>query len=255
MLRKLLSHPLTHDLDLNDPRTTELRREIIRRKPFLLKIYREWYAMIHSRLPEVSGLVLELGAGAGFLNETIDHLIPTELFLCSGITAVVDAQSMPFASASLRAIVFTDVLHHLPEVRRFFTESSRCVQSGGRIIMIEPWVSGWSNWVYTHFHHERFDPLARTWEFSTSGPLSGSNQALPWIIFVRDRGLFEREFPEWRVVEVRPFMPLRYLVSGGLTTRNIIPVWSYTFWKWVEGVLPFGAMFVCITLERMNEPE
>lgn len=253
MLRKLLAHPLTHGLELNDPRTTELRRELIRSKPFLLKIYREWYALLCSRLPDVSGKVVEFGAGAGFLKETIKDLISTELFPCISIAAAVDAQSMPFASSSLRAIVFSDVLHHLPEVRLFFKESSRCVRAGGRIIMIEPWVSDWSNWIYPRLHHERFDPLAQTWEFSTSGPLSGSNQALPWIIFVRDRAVFEREFPEWRIVEIRPIMPLRYLVSGGLSTRNLLPSWSYGFWKWAEGALKFGAMFACITLERNHD--
>ena len=117
--------------------------------------------------------------------------------------------------------------------------------------MIEPWVSKWSSFVYPRLHHEPFDPSAKVWEFSTSGPVSGSNQALPWIIFERDRAVFEREFPEWRIVEIQPIMPLRYLVSGGLTTRNLFPGWSYGFWKWVEGGLPFAAMFAFIALERI----
>jgi SAM-dependent methyltransferase len=253
MLRKFLAHPLTRGLDLNDPLTTELRRELIRSKPFLLKIYREWYALLRARLPAVSGKVVELGAGAGFLTETINGLISTEIFLCSRITAVVDAQHMPFASGSLRAVVFTDVLHHMPAARLFLQEAARCVTSGGRVIMIEPWVNSWSKWVYPRFHHERFDPLSPTWEFSTSGPLSGSNQALPWIIFVRDRAAFEREFPEWRIVEIQPVMPLRYLVSGGLTTRSLMPAWSFGFWKWLEGAVQSAGMFACITLER-NPP-
>ncbi|MGD0005389.1 MAG: class I SAM-dependent methyltransferase [Anaerolineaceae bacterium] len=253
LLRTLLVHPLTRDLDLNDPRLTELRREVIRSKPFLLKIYQDWYTWIAACSacgPAGTGSVLELGAGAGFLAEYIPGLVTSEVFFCRGISVVADGQQMPFATASLRAIVFTDVLHHLPQVRLFFQEAARCLQPGGRVIMIEPWVSAWSRFIYPRLHHERFDPNAPTWEFPSSGPLSGSNQALPWIIFSRDREQFDSEFPEWQVRQVLPKMPLRYLVSGGLTTRNLVPAWSYGFWKWLEGGFGSNGMFVGIVLER-----
>jgi SAM-dependent methyltransferase len=250
-LNRILAHPLTRGLDLNDPRLTELRKKLIRSKPFLLRIYQDWYRWIVSQLPLVSGEVVELGSGAGFLGESIPGLITSELFLCGGVSVVMDGQNLAFASGSLRAIVFTDVLHHLPNVRRFFHEAARCIQPGGRIIMVEPWVSPWSRWVYPRFHHERFDPEAKEWEFPTSGPLSGSNQALPWIVFNRDRTVFEREFPEWRIAEIHPGMPLRYLVSGGLTTRTLIPGWSYGFWGWLEKRMPASAMFIYISLDRL----
>jgi SAM-dependent methyltransferase len=252
MLNWLLSHPLTRGLNLDDPRLTELRKKVIRRKPFLLRIYQDWYQWIASRLPVGDGKVVELGSGAGFLMETIPDLIASEIFLCPGLDLVMDGQNMAFASGSLRAVVFTDVLHHLPDAPLFFRETARCVRPGGRIIMIEPWVSQWSRWIYQHLHHERFDPEAVSWEFPTSGPLSGSNQALPWIIFVRDRARFEREFTEWRIDEIKPGIPLRYLVSGGLTTRSLMPAWSYGFWSWLEKWMPTSPMFASIVLERTS---
>jgi SAM-dependent methyltransferase len=249
-LRTLLAHPLTKGLDLNDPRLTELRREVIRSKPFLLKIYQDWYTWMAGCLPAGEGPVLELGSGAGFLADYIPGLLTSEVFFCRGISLVADGQQLPLASASLRAIVFTDVLHHLPQVRLFFQEAERCLQPGGRVIMIEPWVSPWSRFIYPRLHHERFDPTAPTWEFPSSGPLSGSNQALPWIIFSRDRQQFEGEFPQWRVLQMQPQMPLRYLVSGGLTTRNLVPAWSYGLWKWLEGGFSSNGMFAGIVLVK-----
>jgi len=253
LLRNLLAHPLTRHLDLNDPRLTELRKEVIRSKPFLLKIYQDWYTWIAGCVPDGDGAVLELGSGAGFLDEFIPDLVTSELFFCRDITLVTDGQQLPFASASLRAIVFTDVLHHLPQVRLFFHEAARCLQPGGRVIMIEPWVSTWSRFIYPLLHHERFDPGAPTWEFRSSGPLSGSNQALPWIIFSRDRQQFASEFPEWHIRQVLPQMPLRYLLSGGLTTRTLSQrgaAWSYDFCKWLEGGFGSNGMFAGIVLER-----
>jgi len=45
------------------------------------------------------------------------------------------------SDGSLRAIVMTDVLHHIPNVESFFAEAARCVRPGGVIVMIEPWLT------------------------------------------------------------------------------------------------------------------
>ena len=42
------------------------------------------------------------------------------------------------------------------------------------MIMVEPWVSPWSSWVYKTFHHEPFDPKTKKWTFTLKGPLSGA---------------------------------------------------------------------------------
>ena len=61
----MLAHPLTRGLDLDDPATTERRRQIIQSKGLLKRIYGQWYAMIRAGLGE-SGPILELGSGGGF---------------------------------------------------------------------------------------------------------------------------------------------------------------------------------------------
>src|SRR5688572_20807566 len=178
MLRNLLSHPLTRGIDLDDPRTTALRREIIQAKPFLRRIYHEWYSMLAKDLPVGEGRVLELGSGAGFLPEVVAETITSEVFVCPGIDVVLDGLRMPLADASLRAVVMTNVFHHLPDVRRFLREATRTVRAGGVVAMIEPWNSTWSNFIYTRLHHEPFHPDAAQWEFDPTGPLSGANEAL-----------------------------------------------------------------------------
>jgi ubiquinone/menaquinone biosynthesis C-methylase UbiE len=197
------------------------------------------------------GRVLELGSGAGFLREFIPDVITSEIFHFSGVNVVLDAQQMPLPDSGLRAIVMTDVLHHIPAVRRFFAEATRTVRSGGVIAMIEPWYSGWSKLVLTNLHHEPFRPDATEWEFATSGPLSGSNQALPWIVFHRDRAVFEKEFSQWQIEQVRPFMPLRYLMSGGVSMRSLVPAFSFGLFKALERPIESSmAMFAHIVLRR-----
>ena len=255
LLHSLLAHPRTRHLDVDDPRTTELRRDIIREKPFLKRIYDDWYRLISAALPDDRGPVLELGSGAGFLREFAPReLITSERFYCASVDAILDAQALPFADGSLRAIVLTDVLHHLPRVRAFFREADRTLRPGGTIVMIEPWVTTWSRVVYTRLHHEPFRPETREWEFSETGPLSSANGALPWIVFVRDRARFEHEFPGLRIETITPFMPFRYLVSGGVSLRTLMPAWTYAGWSRLETSLtPLmhrWAMFAFIVLRR-----
>lgn len=254
MLKSWLAHSLTKELSLDDPRTTLLRLKIIRGKPFLRKIYEEWYKEIAAALPSGGGALLELGSGAGFMQQVIPELITSEVFFGAKVEIIADGCQLPFANGSLRAIVMTDVFHHLSQPRSFFKETTRCVRRGGKIIMVEPWVTPWSRWVYQRFHHEPFLPEAAEWKFCPTGPLSGANGALPWIMFVRDRGQFEAEFPQWQIKSIKPMMPFRYLVSGGVSLRSLQPSWSYGLWQVLENALqPWMdklAMFSLLVLQR-----
>jgi SAM-dependent methyltransferase len=254
LLRNLLAHPLTRGLEIDDPRTTDLRRQIVRDKPFLYRIYREWYTSIAQALPSGAGPTLELGSGAGFLEEFVPDLITSDIFPCKGNRLVLDGQQLPFGDGVLRGIAMTDVLHHIPQPRRFFTEAARCLRPGGVLVMIEPWVSPWSTRVYRSLHHEPFRPDSAEWEFPSTGPLSGANGAMPWIIFHRDRARFEKEFPALQVRSVTPMMPFRYLVSGGVSMRALSPGWSFPIWRGIEAALrPVRnaiAMFARIEVRR-----
>jgi SAM-dependent methyltransferase len=252
----LLAHPLTKGLDIDDPETTHLRRQIIQEKYFLRKIYEEWYQSIAAALPGGDGAVLELGSGAGFLKDFVPNLITSELFYCPDIRMVLSGLSLPFRARSLRGIVMTDVLHHLPQPRLFFGEAARCVRPGGVVAVIEPWVTPWSRFVYARLHHEPFQPETASWELPVTGPLSGANGALPWVIFARDRVKFEQEFPHWRIETIKPIMPFCYLLSGGVSLRGLAPGWSFGLWRRFENGLGHWsnllAMFAHVILRRLD---
>ena len=250
-LRSLLAHPLTRGLDIDSPDTTALRRRIVREKAFLRKLYEEWYRRIGEALPSLPGDVVELGSGAGFMSECIQGLVTSEVFPTPGAQLVLDGARLPFAAGTLRAIVMTDVFHHIAAPRAFLSEAQRTLKPGGRVVMIEPWVTRWSRFVYRRFHHEPFDPEARTWEFPSTGPLSGANGALPWIVFERDRATLEREFPDLHVQEIRPLMPVAYLWSGGVGMRSLAPGFAYGPWRALErAVERRAAMFALVVVER-----
>ena len=259
MLSKWLSHPLTHDLDLDDPLTTESRRQVIRQNGFLSQIYDYWYGLLKSSIPAGPGQILELGSGAGFLAERVPSLITSEIFYLDDLHIILDGQQLPFSNGALKTIFMTNVFHHIPSIRAFFPEAARVTRPGGVISFIEPWNSEWSRLIYTRLHHEVFDPEAKSWEFASSGPLSGANGALPWIIFHRDRKRFEQDFPIWRVERIELLTPFAYLLSGGISLRPLMPAMSFRAVQWFESLLsqlmPHLAMFAHIVLVRKPDNE
>ena len=252
-----LTHPATRGLDIDDPRTTELRRSIIQEKTFLRKIYQEWYEQISKALPEGEEPILEVGSGAGFLNDYIPALISSDVLKCAGLSLVLDAcQGLPFQEGSLRGIVFVNVFHHLPRPRLFLSEAIRCIRPGGMVVMIEPWLTPWSRLIYRYLHHEPIDPQATHWEIPASGPLSGANSAMPWIIFERDRRRFESLFPCLKIEGIKLLMPFRYLISGGVSLRSLMPGWTFGLFRLLEKIfqpwMKTWSMFALISLRKLT---
>lgn len=241
-------------LGLDDPRTTLARRDLVARKGLLRRLYEEWYRRLAADLPRTPpGRVLELGAGAGFLQRFVPGLVRSEVFCCEGLDLAADAAALPFGDGALAAIAMTNVLHHLPQPRRFFAEASRCLHSGGVLTMIEPWRTPFAEWIYRRLHHEPFDPQAERWEHAGGGPLSGANGALPWILFARDRERFAAEFPALRLARCEPLMPLVYLLSGGMSAPSLAPGWLYRPLRALEratGLERRAALFAQLTLRR-----
>ena len=252
-IANLLQHPLTKGANLDDPKTTSLRLDIIRSKPFLMKIYEEWYNLIKDQYNPDSE-VLEIGSGAGFMKDYILNLITSDLFSIPGVDMVIDAQGIDISDASLDGIAMTDVLHHIPDCNLFFSEASRVIRPGGKLVMIEPWNTTWSKWVYLHLHHEQFEPSAEDWIIESSGPLSGANGALPWIIFNRDRKIFTDKYPKLKILNIKPIMPISYLLSGGISMRSFLPGGVYKPVRYLEKRLKESswAMFAVIALSRQK---
>jgi SAM-dependent methyltransferase len=209
--------------DLDDPAATLLHAGIVKKKPFLKKLYIDFYTQFRNAVPEPeTKLLVELGSGGGFIKEVVDNVITSDILELPNVDKVFSALDMPFEDTSVDAFFMFDVLHHITAPSAFFKEAIRCLKASGKIVMIEPANTLWSRFIYKNFHHELFDPEAQ-WGLKGSGPVSNGNGAMPWIIFSRDRQIFEREFPQLRIAGMRNHTPLRYLLSGGLTLRQLVP--------------------------------
>ena len=241
--------------NFDDPATTLLHARIIQKKAFLKRIYIDFYKEFKKAVPDAQNQVLvELGSGGGFIKEVISSVITSDVRELPNVDKVFSALDMPFEKASVDAFFMLDVLHHITEPRAFFREALRCLKVGGRVVMVEPANTLWSRILYKNFHHEVFDTQAK-WELKDTGPLSGGNSALTWIIFWRDRNIFESEYPSLRIVRIHNHTPLRYLLSGGLKLRQLVPSFTYPAVKAIEYALsPLNnllGIFQTIELEKI----
>jgi methyltransferase family protein len=255
-LKSFLTHPLVRGLDIDAPKTNEQISRMIREKAFLKKIYSSWYLEIEQSLPQsIDGPVIELGSGAGFLKDFIPSLITSEVLKIPNVDISLDGCRLPCKNQSLKGIVMIDVFHHIPNVYKFLHEASFCIKPGGVIVMIEPWITKWSKFIFSNLHHEPIDDSAKDWKLKDDGgPLSLANSALPWIVFDRDQIKFKRYYPEWKIKNKRLHTPFSYLLSGGVSLKSLIPGYFYKFCQHIEYLLkpfmPAIAMFATITLER-----
>ena len=75
--------------------------------------------------------------------------------------------------------------------------------------------------------------------------MNGANQALSYIVFKRDKVLFEQKFEQLEIVYISPITNyLRYLLSGGLNFKALIPDFMEKPVKLLEYILsPFNGVF------------
>jgi len=255
MISKILKLPELDKVDINDPKTTILRKQIIHRKQFLYKLYLDFYMQMFTMIKEIpKGPIIELGSGPGFIKEIAPTIITSEVFLIPNLDLVFSGHNLPFKDQSVSCFLMLDVFHHIPKPLQFLLEAERCLRKGGRIVMIEPYNSLFGRFFYRNFHHECFDPSAG-WEHQEQGPLSGANGALPWIIFIRDKQKFIQNLPNLKIKLIQPHTPFAYLLSGGVSFRSFLPGIFFKPVRFFEKLLsPLNkelGLFVTISLEKI----
>ena len=243
--------------DLDVPSTTALHSKIIQEKPYLRKLYVEFYNQFKK---SISGdlkakAVVELGSGGGFIKEIIPTTITSDIAISRNMDVQFSGLKIPFRRHKVDAFVMFDVLHHISDVRLFFKELNRCLKIGGKIVMIEPANTLWSSFIYKNFHHEPFNPSGGR-GFQKNGRLSSANGAIPWIVFCRDKQRFKKEFPSMKILNLKIHTPFRYLISGGVSMRQLLPSFTYGIFKGLEIILSplnkYSGMFLTVELEKVS---
>lgn len=229
-IRNALVDPKLIGIDQDEDTRIELHNEILSSKKMMKNVYKEFYTECLNTADRYfceNGNELEIGSGVSFFKKLRPALITSDIVPAKHLDMVLNAQEMhQIESASLRSIYALNVLHHLEKPRSFFSELERVLKPGGGCVLIEPFHGTIAQAFYRKLHaSEHFNPSQKSWESTQAmGAMSNANQALSYIIFVRDRAHFEKEFPNLEIVRIDPLHNyLRHLCSGGLNFKQLLP--------------------------------
>jgi SAM-dependent methyltransferase len=242
-------------------------REIWRQKKILRDIYTNWYKQILKDLKINKGKTIELGAGSGNFKEFKHDVVASDIEFCEWLDICFDAHHIPFKDNSAGNIVMIDVLHHLADPVSFFSEAAQKLETGGRILLIEPFPSPFSLFIYKRFHPEPFIMDINYFETSPSVSSVSSvvknkkdpwdaNQAAAYLLFFKHRKKFLHYFGnKFKIVKRKRMSCLLYPASGGFENNAMIPDALVPLFKFFEILLvPFRWLlaFRCyVVLEKV----
>jgi SAM-dependent methyltransferase len=273
-LRRWLTDSRLLNVPVDSPELIKIHRQILHEKKCMREVFNEFYDLNiklnkkhflinsnntpidtnHSKL-FVRGKEVELGAGSSIFKLRHPHIVSSDIKREEGVDLVVDAEQMPFGENEIHCFYAINCFHHFADPQKFFNELNRVLQPGGGLIIIDPYFSLFARWFYNvvfkteHFNMRQFDWQAETQTAQGSemqrGVMSGANQALSYIVFFRDYERWQKLNPSLEIVEKLVLTNyLRYLLSGGLNFKQLIPDFMLPVVRTLEFLLtPFSRWF------------
>jgi SAM-dependent methyltransferase len=200
---------------------------------------------------------LELGGGTGNFKAFAPNVVSTDIVPLPWLDTVADAQNLPFDNQSFDNIVMFDVLHHIENVTLFFDEALRVLRPGGRVVMMEPYIS-FASWPIYHFLHPEpvdFKQNPLDWvEPSPERKPFDANQAFATILFERQYSLFQKKYPQFVKRYHHRLSFFAYPLSGGFDKPSLLPMSVLKQVLALENALSFMSRFlafrVLVVLEK-----
>ena len=238
-IKNLLVHPKIKGLDVNSSEIVSVSREILDSKKMFKQVISEFYSACYNldlKHFNQKGDKLEIGAGVSFIKELYPDVITSDIKKTTHLDREIDALNMELDNNSMGAIYGLNCFHHLPDPNLFFKELDRVLVKGGGCVLIDPFHGTFASFLYKRlFKDETFDKTQKNWIDPENEVMKGANQALSYIVFLRDKKKFEKENPNLELVIQKPLNNyMRYLISGGLNFRQLLPNFMIPVIKLVE---------------------
>lgn len=227
-LLDILREPLLNGMDVDGENRLKLHQKMLEKKRMLRETFTDFHHIFRKldrRFLTGKGIAVELGAGVSPMRDSYPEVLATDIVYAPHLDKVINAEAMDFADNSVSTIYGQNCFHHFPHPDQFLHELDRVLVPGGGAILLEPYYGPFASFLYKRlFRTEGFDKTYPSWETPSAGPMNGANQALSYIVFIRDRAQFELKHPSLKIVHQQTVGNyLKYLLSGGLNFRQLLP--------------------------------
>jgi len=231
-------------------------------KPALRAVYAVWFDALLAAAP-AGARVVEVGAGPGLFAAYARARRPDLRWIASELApapwndVVADAQALPFLSGGADAVLGLDIVHHVARPRAFFAEVARVLRPGGRLAVVEPWVTPLSFVVYRYFHQEDCAEPADPWDpFRSAGggkDLFDGNAAIPRAL-VRATPAGQWADLGLAAPQVTLLNAFAYLLTLGFRDTSLLPAAAAPAAVWTDRALralaPLAALRATVVWER-----
>jgi SAM-dependent methyltransferase len=261
-IRNYLQEPRLKGVDPDSDEMLVIHSKVLYEKPMMRDVFAEFYdkciALDNKYFGTGKGKRIEIGAGVSFFKKKYPEIISTDVKKAENLDMVVDAQNMPFENESIRGVYGINCFHHFPDPDKFFKELERVLEKGCGCVLIDPYYGTIARRFYKKiFDQETFDMTQKEWSNSALGFMNGANQALSYIVFIRDRKEFEKRYPGLEIVYQKPLNNyMRYLLSGGLNFRQVLASFFSPVIRFFEFIfMPVNRIFALhhiIVIRRKN---
>jgi len=227
-------------------------------KPLLQKLYVDFYRLIAQHLSSLpDAKIVELGSGLGNIRDVIPSCLRTDLFPNPWIDQVENAYKLSFEDETISDLILTDVFHHLRYPGTALQEFARVLRKGGRVLMLEPYMSVLGLLVYGIPHDE---PIAIIKKIEWKAPTGWSPENIDYYaaqgnvtrIFVGNK--FRHRLADWQKIETIRLSAIAYAASGGFSKPQLYPTSMLPVIKKLERLLGlFPTLFatrVLVILEK-----
>jgi len=236
------------------------QRENIINNPGLRSYFSFLYKIVNQELEKFDS-ILEVGAGAAiseiFLEQRIvrTDILPFNDFDVMGHCSM---ENLPFKESQFDAVLAFDSIHHSEKPSKSILELLRVTREGGKIILVEPFVSPLSYLPYKMFHHED-----TSWDFREKGSIALSSRNLNPAM--GDQGVSRfiiNQLSNWRstnfpklIVSITYLSPFSFFATGGVSSPLKTPKIFVNFLIQVETLIPnfimkFLASRVILTITK-----
>lgn len=228
--RACLTEPELRGLQPDDPAFTQAHRRILARKPLAQRLFSDFCRRCLAADERYfdacrADTRIELGSGSGIMRRVDPCVITSEVKLVPYVDLIARGEELPFGDARIRGIYAINVFHHVSDPRVFFREITRVLAPGGGLVMIEPYYGPLARIVFRYlFTQESYELDPPGWPtHGRQQVASDANQALSYVVLRRDRAAWQAAFPLLELVLDEPHTHARYVLSGGVNFRQLVP--------------------------------